>query len=181
MTVLAAITDGTATVIGSDSGMFTGNLVRDLGHSKFFHWPESGWHVGISASLRVWAHARNHLSQVRSWDAYGLAEAFRRFVRDDGWKTEESAGEPWQASAGIILARPGEVWEIASDFAPFRIPDGVMATSGAGWTEAAAAGLALSRAGGGRYSMSYVIRGAIETAIDLSVWCGGRAFVEVLR
>jgi hypothetical protein len=181
VTILCAITDGSQTVIGSDSAMFNGNTVRDFGRSKFFHWPASGWHVGISASLRMWAHAKNHMSQVASWDAYGLAEAFRKFVGDDEWKKREDAGDPWRTDSGIILARPGEVWEIASDFSACRIPSGEVATTGAGWQLATGAGYALAQAGGGRYSQSYVVRGAVEAAIARSVWCGGRAFVEVLK
>lgn len=178
MTIICAITDGAETIIGSDSAMFYGHTYSDLRKTKWHHWPASGWWVGISSALRATVVLDAAMSGERNWDAEGIAQRMRGLLGDDGWKFKEPEGDAKEVVLGVLIAKPGELWRISRDFCPRRAEPGEFLAVGAGWELATGAADALAAMG---RPPRQVVKFAIEVTIGRSVWCGGSAYVDVLR
>lgn len=129
MTIVCAITDGEATWIGSDRQYQVGpNAVQAIA-GKWVELP-SGWWVGVSGAVRLVDMLP--LCSHTSYDARGLAAAFSRLVREDGWKPYGDDGSPAEYDCACLLARPGELWSLHAMSALLEAPPGGLVAIGSG-------------------------------------------------
>jgi ATP-dependent protease HslVU (ClpYQ) peptidase subunit len=173
VTCCVALIDQGSTWIASDSLVAAQQATWTLPAGK---WREllCGLWVGCSGSFR----ANDLLERLvePTYDVRGLVAAIRNAIRFDGWMPDESPGDPPAYDFSMLIARPGEVWELCSNLALIPIQPGKLAAIGSGRQYAQGAASALSHVG---YGPRRVER-AVEAAIEHDQECGPPVYAEHL-
>lgn len=178
MTTIVALVDGETTWLGADSRATYGDHYDNDAQKWFWR---HGWAFAISGRMRLVTVLGNHLNDLLA-DLAGPAD-FAERVADQLHKHriegERSKGLPTYDS-GMLLTRPGELWEL--DGCLGVRPVRAFAACGSGWQYAFGAWHAMQNTLkiGTISEAPYIVEAALAAAGAFDVNSGGPPFVARL-
>lgn len=183
MTIIAAVTDGLETWIGSDA-------LVSCGDSKLPAAEKSKWVVCGDRALGTAGWARVQFLLRSDLDGFikvsnrgiGPVVGWIKGILDAGGMTVDQEAGPWNYGNAFLYAEPGRVWDIDSRLAPHPIEPGFLWARGSGEEYAIGAGRAFRRLAEGylRCNLGAMMLSAIEAAIEFDKGCGGEVFCQNL-
>ncbi len=176
MTIIAAIYDPETrtALVGSDTMARQSGCFYECG-PKFQR--VGKWMIGCAGegrfetSIRAWAP---QLGQAT--DAVDLANAIRKILIDEGFKTRDSPGSLQFDDIEMIFASADGIYAVDSCFAVDELPPDYFFAMGSGMHYALGAAWAVKQVRSTTHQV--VMHTAISAAITYSTGCGGNVYIE---
>jgi hypothetical protein len=180
MTIICAISDGTRTIIGSDTLAVSTNGDKSYTGPK---WVLAGpWAIGIAGPLYyhrvVQAHREDVAGRLNSADepSWGLAVALAALFKEHECKPR---GDDYGAlfwGGWFMLADAKRIWTFDSTLSSVQAPTGTLAAEGSGCDFAKGVAFAVKHEPADRQ-----VETAIKAAMEFDNGCGGEVWTHELR
>lgn len=167
MTVIAAISNGTRTCIGSDTIAVNNGTVMHNG-PKWIVAEDLAWavgHAGCKRTFTLLSQAGSTLFAGCSNEQH-MVDRLREIMLGDNYNTDSYKG-PKCFGEQFIIASPSRVWSVSTCLGLLTIPNGELWADGSGRAYALGAGNF-----GGHHDHMARLHAALEAAIRYDDGCG---------